>query len=282
MKGMTVTLILLAGLTGLFVWVGDAIGGQVGMVYGLVFAGLMNFVSYWFSDKIVLAIHGAKEIQESEDPELFQMVRYLASRAQIPMPKLYLVQGPPNAFATGRNPQHAAVAITQSLKDMLTPEEIQGVISHELTHIIHRDTLVMTVAATLAGALSMLSRMAMWGMAGRHRSDDREGSNPLILLVGLIVAPLAALLIQMAISRTREYMADEGGAKICGNPTGLANALLKLESWKTQRPLRDGNHAFAHLYIVNPFKLEGLATLFMTHPTTKSRVEKLQILARQR
>ncbi len=272
------TTILLATLTALFIWIGHALGGQAGMIYGLIFAGLMNFGTYWFSDKIVLALHGAKELKESEAPKLYEMVRYLCSRGQLPMPKLYIVQGPPNAFATGRNPSHAAVAVTDSLLEALKPEELQGVLAHELTHIKHRDTLIMTVAATIAGALSMVARMAMWGMGG-HRSNDREGSNPLVGLIALIVAPIAAMLIQMAISRTREYMADEGGATMTSNPMGLANALMQLESWKMRSPIRDGNQALAHLYIVNPFKMEGLASLFRTHPLTKDRVKRLEDLA---
>jgi len=269
---------LLAALTALLIWIGRAIGGQSGLIYGLVFAGIMNFGAYWLSDKIVLAMHGAQAVEEKDAPELVSLVRNLATRADLPMPKVYIVpEGPPNAFATGRNPQHGAVAVTENLLKILNYQELEGVLAHELNHIKHRDTLIMAMAATISGALGMLARMAFF--MGGARSNEREGGNPLVGLLGIIIAPIAAMLIQLAISRTREYMADESGAKLSGNPLGLANALRKLESWKLRAPLTGGNQALAHLYIVNPFKAGGMASLFMTHPSTAERIRRLEQMA---
>ncbi len=273
------TMMLLAALTALFIWIGQALGGQRGMIMALIFAGLMNFVSYWFSDKIVLAMYGAKEISESEGPELYALVRNLTQRSSLPMPKIYMIpQDTPNAFATGRNPEHAAIAVTSGIMSLLNRDELEGVIGHELSHVKNHDTLISTTAATIAGALSMLAHMAMWGAmmgGGRSRDDDR-GGNPLVLLVGLIVAPLAASLIQMAISRSREFLADESGASMTGNPLALAGALKKIESFAKRIPLQGGTPAMAHLFIINPLKAGGMVRLFSTHPSTEERVQRLE------
>ena len=230
------TLILLAVLTALFLWVGQLLGGRQGMMIALIFALGMNFVSYWFSDKIVLKMYGAQPVTETEAPEFFAIVRDLAQRAQIPMPKVYVIpEEAPNAFATGRDPDHAAVAATQGLLRLMSREEVTGVIAHELGHVKNRDTLIMTVAATLAGALSQLANFALFFGGGRR--DDGEGGHPLAGLIGILVAPFAAMLIQMAISRSREFLADEASAQITGNPMALANALRKLEGWKAEVPM---------------------------------------------
>jgi heat shock protein HtpX len=273
------TLLLLAALTALFIWFGQLIGGRQGMMIALIFALGMNFVSYWFSDKIVLKMYGAQPVTETDAPEFFAIVRDLSQRAQIPMPKVYVIpEEAPNAFATGRDPNHAAVAATQGLLRLMSREEVTGVIAHELGHVKNRDTLIMTVAATLAGALSQLANFALFFGGGRR--DDGEGGHPLAGLVGVIVAPLAAMLIQMAISRSREFLADEASAQITGNPMALANALKKLESWKAEAPMMHGSPATAHLFIVNPFTAGGLASLFSTHPSTQQRVARLEEMAR--
>jgi heat shock protein HtpX len=273
------TLILLAVLTALFLWVGQLLGGRQGMMIALIFALGMNFVSYWFSDKIVLKMYGAQPVTETEAPEFFAIVRDLTQRAQIPMPKVYVIpEEAPNAFATGRDPNHAAVAATQGLLRLMSREEITGVIAHELGHVKHRDTLIMTVAATLAGALSQLANFALFFGGGRR--DDGEGGHPLAGLIGILVAPFAAMLIQMAISRSREFLADEASAELTGNPMALANGLRKLEGWKAEVPMRHGSPATAHLFIVNPFTAGGLASLFSTHPSTKERIARLEEMAR--
>jgi heat shock protein HtpX len=273
------TLILLAVLTALFLWVGQLLGGRQGMMIALIFALGMNFVSYWFSDKIVLKMYGAQPVTETEAPEFFAIIRDLAQRAQIPMPKVYVIpEEAPNAFATGRDPNHAAVAATQGLLRLMSREEITGVIAHELGHVKHRDTLIMTVAATLAGALSQLANFALFFGGGRR--DDGEGGHPLAGLIGVLVAPFAAMLIQMAISRSREFLADEASAELTGNPMALANALRKLEGWKAEVPMQHGSPATAHLFIVNPFTAGGLASLFSTHPSTQQRVARLEEMAK--
>lgn len=277
------TVMLLAALTALFLFIGQALGGRTGLVVAIVFAGLMNFASYWWSDKIVLRMYGAQEISESDAPELFRIVRELALRGGMPMPKVYIIpEETPNAFATGRNPQHAAVAVTQGILRLLSREELSGVIAHELGHVRNRDTLIMTVAATLAGALSHLATMAMWGaMLGGRSDDDDDGGSPLGGLLGIIFAPIAAALIQMAISRSREFMADEEGARLSGNPLALASALRKIESWSKRLPIHSGSPATAHLFIINPFSGGGMMSLFSTHPSTEARIERLEEMARQ-
>lgn len=276
------TLLLLAALTALLLGIGQLLGGRGGVVIALVFAFVMNFVSFWFSDKIVLRMYGAREVTEAEAPELFGIVSELSQRAQLPMPRVYLIpEQAPNAFATGRSPEKAAVAVTEGLLRILDRNELSGVLAHELSHVQNRDTLVMTVAATIAGAIGHIANMATWAlMFGGGRSDDDDrGGNPLGLLVGAIVAPIAAMLVQMAISRSREFLADESGARITGSPMGLASALRKLEAWKQEVPMQQGSPATAHLFIVNPFTAGGLATLFSTHPSTADRVARLEALA---
>jgi heat shock protein HtpX len=285
------TLLLLGTLTVLFVMFGRMVGGQQGMLIALLLAGMMNFVAYFFSDRIVLMMHGARELSEWEAPELHDIVARLAQRAGIPKPRVYLIPTEtPNAFATGRSPNHAAVAVTEGILRMLNRDELEGVLAHELAHIKHRDTLIMVVAATLAGAIAVLAdfaRFFLW--FGAWGSDDRErGSNPLALigiLVGIIVLPLAALLIQLAISRAREFLADEGGAVISGKPLALASALAKLERGVALAPM-ETNPATAHLFIVNPFGDSGgsgnwFVNLFRTHPPTEERIARLQALAQQ-
>ena len=273
------TLLLLAALTALFLWLGQLIGGRQGMMIALVMAVLMNFISYWFSDKIVLRMYRAQEVSEADAPEFHAIIRGLATKAGIPMPKVYLIpEEAPNAFATGRSPDKAAVAATQGLLRLMSRDEIEGVMAHELGHVKNRDTLIMTVAATLAGALSQLANFALFFGGGRR--EDGEGGHPLAGLVGVIVAPIAAMLIQMAISRSREFLADEASAQITGNPIALANALRKLEGWKAEVPMHHGSPATAHLFIVNPFTAGGIASLFSTHPSTQQRVARLEEMAR--
>ena len=277
------TFILLSVLTALFVLIGDALGGTGGMVIALVFAGVMNFMAYWFSDKIVLAMYKAREVKEQEAPELYAIVRELCHRANLPMPRVYIVPSQtPNAFATGRNPHHAAVAVTQGILQLLSWEELKGVLGHELAHVKHRDILIQTVAATIAGAIVMIARIGQWALIfGGFGGDDND--NPLGAIgaiILLIIAPIAAFLIQMAISRSREYYADEGGARFCGQPLYLANALRKLEQGVQRQPMREANPATAHMFIVNPLKGKGLMSLFSTHPPTEKRIARLEAMAR--
>jgi heat shock protein HtpX len=273
------TTFLLAVLTVLFVLVGKAIGGQSGMVIAFGLAIVMNVGSYWFSDKIVLRMYGAREVTEAEAPQLHGMVRRLATAAGTPMPKVCIIpQESPNAFATGRNPAHAAVAVTEGILRILSPDELEGVLAHEMAHVKNRDILIGTVAATLAGAIMMMANMAkfaaIFGGGGR---DDREGGGGLSLLAMAIIAPLGAMLVQMAVSRSREYLADETGARFCGRPEALARALEKISGWSRQVPM-DASPATAHMFILSPLSGGGLMSLFSTHPPVEKRIERLLAL----
>ncbi len=268
----------------LFVAIGGALGGRSGMMMAILFASIMNVGMYWFSDKLVLRMYHAQPVTEAEAPELHTIIRTLVQKAGMPMPKVYIIpEEAPNAFATGRNPEHAVVAVTQGIMRILTREELSGVIAHELSHIKHRDMLTGTIVATMAGAISMLAQMAQWAMIfGGGRRNDDEGGSPIVAIAMMIVAPIAAMLVQMAISRTREYDADKGGASLCGNPTWLANALLKLEKGSKIVPMEDAKPATAHMFIVNPLTGGGLMTLFSTHPPIAERVKRLNEMARGR
>jgi len=271
--------LLLTALTLLLVWLGNLIGGQVGLIVALVFAALMNLGSYWYSDRLVIAMSGARPLSESEAPELYAMVRRLVQRAGLPMPRLYLVpEMQPNAFATGRDPQHGVVAVTQGLLQMMERSEVEGVIAHELAHIRNRDTLIMAVAATIAGAISALAHMFYYATLFFGHRDERSG-NPLAALVLVIVAPLAAMIIQLAISRAREYEADRVGAMIAGTPMGLANALRKLELAAERIPAEHAQPATAHMYIVNPLRGGGLMAMFSTHPPVQERIRRLMAMS---
>jgi len=265
------TAALLGVLSALLLLIGEALGGAQGLVVGFLFAAVTNFASYWFSDKIVLRMYSAREADP--DSRLVRIVTKLAQRAGIPQPRCYIIpEQSPNAFATGRNPEHAAVAATEGILQLLTDEELEGVIAHELAHVKHRDILTSSVAATIAAAIMMLSRFAMF--FGGARDDDRRGGNPIALLATIILAPIAAMLIQMAISRSREYDADAGGAAIAGSPNGLVSALQKLDAASKAIPM-DANPATAHMFIIKPFTVSGLAGLFSSHPPTADRVAAL-------
>ncbi len=273
------TFLLMSVLTVMFVLVGGAIGGEGGMLFALMFAAVMNFVSYWWSDKIVLKMYGARELTPNEHPALFQMTQELVGRAGLPMPKLYIIPGDqPNAFATGRNPEYSAVAVTEGITRLLSKDELRGVIAHELAHIKNRDILVGTVAATFAGAITYLANMAQWAMIfGGRSSDDDEGSNPLAAIIMMIVAPIAALLVQMAISRSREFLADETGAQMSGNPLSLANALRRLHVGVERIPMH-ATPATAHMFIVNPLSGGAFMKLFSTHPPMEERIARLEAM----
>jgi heat shock protein HtpX len=269
----------------LFIAIGGALGGRSGMVMAIMIATVMNVGMYWFSDKLVLRMYNAQPVTETQAPDLYSIVRGLVQKAGMPMPKVYIIpEETPNAFATGRNPEHAVVAVTQGIMRILSREELTGVIAHELAHIRHRDMLTGTIVATIAGAISMLAQMAQWAMifGGGRRDSDEEGGSPVVALVMMIVAPIAAMIVQMAISRTREYEADKGGAQLAGNPAGLANALLKLEKGSQLVPMQDAKPATAHMFIVNPLTGGGLMNLFSTHPPIAERVKRLNELARGR
>jgi heat shock protein HtpX len=271
--------LLLASMTALFLAVGWLIAGQQGAVIAFLVALAMNGFAYWNSDKMVLRMHNARPIDQNAAPELYRLVADLARRGELPMPKVYLIEtSQPNAFATGRSPEHAAVAVTRGLMEACTREELAGVIAHELAHIKHRDTLIMTVTATLAGAIGFLSQFAFFFGMGR---DNRNPLGMVGTLLVMILAPLAAMLVQMAISRTREYVADRGGAEICGHPLWLASALRKIEQLasRTVNPSAERNPASAHLFIINPLRMGGVDGLFRTHPATAERVRRLQELA---
>lgn len=273
--------ILLGLLTALLIMFGRFLGGQVGMVLGFVLAVVMNFGSYWFSDKIVLSMYRARELSPHEAPAVHQIVEELAARAGLPKPRVYLIpEQAPNAFATGRSPKHSAVAVTEGILRLLSPEELKGVLGHELGHIQHRDILIQTIAATLAGVIMFVANIVKWGAIFGFGGSDDEGGNPLLALVLAIVAPIAAMLIQMAISRSREYLADDAGAKLAGNPLYLASALSKLDSYGRQVPFTQTNPATAHMFIVSPFLGQSLASLFSTHPPIEERIRRLQARAR--
>ncbi len=285
MGNMFKTFILLAGLTVLLLLIGQALGGRQGLYFALFMALIINFIGYWFSDKIALAMSGAQEVSISEAPDLHQMVEKLAVQAGVPKPRVYIIpQDTPNAFATGRNPEHAAVAVTQGILRILRPEELEGVLAHELAHVRNRDILISSVAAVIAGAISYLATMAQWGaFLGMGRSDDEEGGgggNMIAVLLMAIIAPIAAMLIQMAISRSREYAADATGAKIVGAGRPLANALVKLEEYNKQIPMQV-NPAQAQMYIVNPLSAGGITRLFSTHPPIQERVARLMAMRPQ-
>lgn len=284
MSGIKTT-ILLATLTGILVAIGGMLGGQQGMLIALVMAGVMNFFSYWFSDKIVLAMYRAQPVSEAEAPELYGMVQDLAQRAGMPMPRVYVIpQAQPNAFATGRSPSHAAVAVTEGIMRLLSRDELRAVLAHELGHVKNRDILISSVAATIAGAISYLAHMLQWGaMFGGlgGRSDEQGqggGSNIIGLLATIIVAPLVALVVQMAISRTREFSADAMGARLSGTPMSLASALRKIDAYARRIPMTAGNEGTAHMFIVHPFAGGGLMRLFSTHPSTEERVRRLEAM----
>ena len=275
---------LMAGLTFLLMWVGGAIGGQSGAAIAFCFAFAINFFSYWFSDKLALRSNGARPLAREEAPWLYEMVEKLAKRAGIPAPPLFLIPTEtPNAFATGRNPQHAAVAVTEGILRLMDRRELEGVLAHELSHVVNRDTLITTFAATLAGAVSQLAMMWRWGaMFGGYggfegRGDDRRGGG-LGVLLAVLLAPLAALLLQLALSRRREYAADESGARLVGDPEGLAEALEELERGNRQLPF-DASPTSAPLFIVNPLSGRGFTALFSTHPSTEKRVARLRAMA---
>lgn len=277
------TALLLTSLTLLMIALGSAIGGRGGMYLAFLMACGMNIFSYWFSDRIVLSMYGASEVTEHEAPELYGIVRRLSIQAGLPMPKVYIIPSEsPNAFATGRNPEHAAVAATQGILRILTPEELTGVLAHELGHVQNRDILISTVAATIAGAISMLANMLQWAaIFGGGRDDEERGS----LAGGIalaIIAPIAAMLIQLAVSRSREYLADESGARICGQPLALASALRKLESASQMLPMQEARPATAHLFIVNPLTGGALMKLFSTHPPMAERIARLESMAYRR
>jgi heat shock protein HtpX len=271
--------LLLGALTGLLMLIGGYFGGQQGVVVAFIFAMIMNFGSYWFSDKLVLSMYHARPVSESEAPELYGLVKTLALKASLPMPRVYIIPGDtPNAFATGRNEHHAVVAVTEGILRVLTREELEGVISHELTHIKQRDILIGSLAATLAGAIVMLANMAQWAamFGGVSRDDEEGGGGGIIgLIVMAILAPIAATIIQMAISRSREYLADAGGAKISGKPYALANALEKLSRASQAIPLA-ANPSTAHMFIVNPLTGRSLMNLFSTHPPVEERIARLK------
>jgi heat shock protein HtpX len=273
------TFILMALLTILLVWIGSLMGGRNGAILALVFAGVMNFGVYWFSDRIVLKMYRAQAVTEAEQPALHRIVRELALRSNMPMPKVYIIpQDAPNAFATGRNPQHAAVAVTTGIMKLLNEEELKGVLGHELSHIRHRDILIGTIAATIAGAISMIASLARWG--AMFGGDDREGGTAqlVMMLVLTTLASIAALLIQLAISRSREYLADEGGAELAGNPLYLARALAKLDAGTKRIPMQV-NPSTAHMFIVSPLTRKGVQGLFSTHPPIEKRIERLEHMA---
>jgi heat shock protein HtpX len=278
MSNMLKTAVLLAVLTAMLVVLGGAIGGRQGMMIAFVLALAMNFASYWFSDKIVLSMYRAQPVDERQAPALYSMVRRLATRAGVPMPRVYIIPtDAPNAFATGRNPEHAVIAVTEGIMRILSDDELEGVLAHELAHVANRDVLISTIAATLAGAITYLAHMAQWGAmfsGGRH-GDDEESGNPIAMIVLAVLAPIAAMLVQMAVSRSREFQADATGARFAGRTWGLAKALEKMEVAAHQVPMH-ANPATAHLFIVNPLTGSTLMKLFSTHPPMEERIARLR------
>jgi heat shock protein HtpX len=275
------TTVLLAALTVLIVLIGRMFGGNQGMVIAFIFAMVINFGSYWFSDKIVLAMYRAKELTPSEAPRIHEVVADLAQKGGIPKPRIYLIPSDtPNAFATGRNPEHAVVAVTQGIVRLLDDDELKGVLAHELGHVKNRDILIGSIAATLAGVVMMLASMARWAaIFGFGGSDDDDGGGIIGLILMSILAPLAAMLIQMAISRSREFLADETGARLAGNPRSLASALEKLATASKRIPMQQASQATAHMFIVNPLSGGGFTKWFSTHPPVEERVRRLRAMA---
>lgn len=280
----TKTFLLMVVLTIILVALGSLIGGRSGGMIAFMIAFIMNFVSYWFSDKIVLKMSGAKPVSESEAPELYAIVASLAQKASIPIPRVFIMENEsPNAFATGRNPEHGVVAVTTGIMRLLSREELEGVIAHELSHIKHRDILIQSVAATLAGAITMIANMARFtAFFGGGSSDDDNGGNIFSVIIFSMIAAFAALLIQLAISRSREYLADDGGAQLSGNPLSLAGALKKLHMGVARNPMSNANPSTAPLFIVNPFKAKGMMALFSTHPPMEERIKRLEDMAYRR
>src|SRR5436190_2326250 len=281
MSNIFKTALLLGALTAMLVLLGGAIGGQQGMLIAFVIALGMNFFSYWFSDKMVLAMYGAQPLDEAAAPMVHRIVRRLTTRAAMPMPRIYLIPtDTPNAFATGRNPEHAVVAVTEGIMRILDEEELEGVLAHELSHVKNRDVLISTIAATLAGAITYLAHMAQWAamFGGRGRDDEEGGSNPIAMILLAVLAPIAALLVQMAVSRSREFQADATGAKVAGKSWGLMKALEKLQMANQQMPMADATPATAHLFIVNPLSGETLMRLFSTHPPLEERIARLRAM----
>jgi heat shock protein HtpX len=277
------TFFLMVVLTIILVALGSLIGGRNGAVFAFGIALVMNLISYWFSDRIVLAMYHARQVSETEAPDLYGVVASLAQRAAIPMPRVYIIENDsPNAFATGRNPEHGVVAVTTGILRILNKQELEGVLAHELSHIKHRDILVSTVAAALAGAITMLGSWARFSLFFGGRDDDEGGGNIVSVIIFSMLAAFAAMLIQLAISRSREYLADEGGAQLAGNPLYLANALRRLEAGVAYNPMQEANPSTAHLFIVNPFSARGVKALFSTHPPMEERIKRLEDMAYKR
>jgi len=277
MSNQLKTGLFLALLTALILIFGQILGGQSGLIIAFVLAIAMNVGSYWYSDRIVLRMYKAREVSSQEAPGLHRVVDELAQRAEIPKPRVYIIpEQAPNAFATGRSPQNGVVAVTEGIMNILSLDELKGVLAHEMGHIKNRDILIQTVAATLAGVIMFVSSMVKWAAIFGMGGDDEEGGSPLMAIVLAIVAPIAAMLIQMAISRSREYLADQSGARYAGNPEFLASALQKLEEASKRAPMRHGNPATAHMFIVNPFSATSMANLFSTHPPIQERVKRLR------
>lgn len=273
------TTLLMTLMTLLLMLIGDFFGGLRGMTIMLVVGVAMNFFTYWNSDKLVLAHYNAQQVDKRSAPELYGIVEKLAKKAQLPMPKVYIIDSPvPNAFATGRDPEHAAVAVNTALADILTKEELAGVLGHELSHVKHRDILISTVAASMAGAISTIAQWGMFLTGGRD--ENGESRNPIAAILVMLLAPLAAALIQMAVSRSREYEADKSGGELCGDPNALADALLKIEAFAKRRVMPGATEATAHMFIINPFSGVDMKQLFSTHPATAERVKLLREQAR--